>query len=612
MKNNLMRGIANILMAATLILASCGPKAPAAPAPTPTPAPAPAPAPTPAPTPTPTPAPAPTTETPKYGGTINILQTTDILIFDPAMGSQGNTVPLTNEHFTEGDWTKGPGGTGQNDFFSSTPPIETIKGHIAESWEIPAIGTVIFKIRRGVHYALDPANEASRLVNGRELTADDAVFSVKRLVTSAPRSNLYLGAPEMARAATVEKTGPWEVTIKTPVDPWWGFIAFFYGWAFRFQTPEVVQKYGDMQNWQNSVGTGPFILMDFVPGGVATLKRNPNYWDKDPFGPGKGNQLPYVDTVKLLVITDLSTQQAALRTGRLDWASPIEAEDARSLMKTLPNLKSVRLYTSSGRVIGMRTDKSELPFKDKRVRQALMMATDFEALRNDLYTGEADVLAWPVARNKETAGAYHPLEELPDSVQALFKYNPQKAKQLLTEAGYPNGFKTRIITQNVSIWMDPLAAVKSMWAKVGVDLEIQPRELAVYNSVSNGRAYDEMLFKAAVGGRANIPTMSSFRGETHWNVSFIKDAKAEEIFQEQQKNIIINDKKVFQLYYDLMPYLLEQAYVIPTPSPYTYLFWWPWVKNYHGENTVSFTGGQSWVKYVWIDRDLKEQMTGRR
>ncbi|MBI4283944.1 MAG: ABC transporter substrate-binding protein, partial [Chloroflexi bacterium] len=90
-------------------------------------------------------------------------------------------------------------------------------------------------------------------------------------------------------------------------------------------------------------------------------------------------------------------------------------------------------------------DKRELPFKDIRVRQALMMATDFQAIKNELYEGDADLLAWPVINQPETKGAYRPLETLPPAVAALWKYNPEKAKQLLAEAGYPNGFKTKVV-----------------------------------------------------------------------------------------------------------------------------------------------------------------------
>lgn len=598
-------------MSLSLILAACSPAAPTTPASPAAPA-----APTPAAPSSPS-APAvekaqqeasPAPNKPQYGGTINLLQTTDILYFDPIIGTPV-TYQLTNEHLTEGDWSKGPAGTGETNFFYAVNPREVTKGQLAESWQIPAIGTIVYQIRRGVRYSVNPASEASRLVNGREFTADDAVFSINRSIGTVT-SPTYRGAPEMAKSANATKTGAWEVTIKTPVDPWWGYIAFFSGWSFRTQVPEVVQKYGNAQDWRNSVGTGPYMLKEFVPSSTATLVRNPNYWDKNNIGPGKDDQLPYVDTVRYVIIPDISTQVAAIRTARVDWGTLFTAEDARNLTRANPKLVSSRRIGGSQAsiVIAMRTDKQDLPFKDRRVRQALTMGTDFESLKNDYYIGDAQVPAWPFADTEDVHAAYLPLEQQSPAVQELYKYNPTKAKQLLTEAGFPNGFKTKVITQSVTTWVDPMSAVKAMWAKIGVDVEIQPKELGVYNTITQTRTFDEMQMKQAVGGMANIATMSSYRGETHWNASFVKDDKAEQLFQEMQKNIIINQPKVLQMYKEFLPYLLEQAYVIPLPLPYIYTLWWPWVENYHGETSISFSGGNSWVKYVWIDQALKKSM----
>ena len=72
--------------------------------------------------------------------------------------------------------------------------------------------------------------------------------------------------------------------------------------------PELWEKYGDLTDWRNSCGSGPFILKDFVPGSSAYLERNDNYWETDPVGPGMGNPLPYLDGVEYLIIPDLSTK----------------------------------------------------------------------------------------------------------------------------------------------------------------------------------------------------------------------------------------------------------------------------------------------------------------
>ncbi|MEK7353447.1 MAG: hypothetical protein AABZ77_02940 [Chloroflexota bacterium] len=150
------------LMALSLVLAACGPAAaPATPS---------APAAPAAPT-TPTAPTVPTTEkpqqeavkpaleAPKYGGTFTFLQTAEILNFDPATGTSP-TFGLTNDTLTQSDWTKGPAGTEENDFRHNIPNLKFVTGSIVESWQIPEIGTFIFKIRRGIRYALNPASAA--------------------------------------------------------------------------------------------------------------------------------------------------------------------------------------------------------------------------------------------------------------------------------------------------------------------------------------------------------------------------------------------------------------------------------------------------------------------
>src|SRR3990172_3742105 len=283
----------NGLMALTLLVAACGPAAtPTAPT---VPATTTAPATTTVPSSQPTPtaektqkeAVAPAVEMPKYGGTFNILQGADILGFDNGAGLGGVTIALTHDTFGEADWSRGPAGTGEIDFEVPLPPREFLRPLMAGSWEIVEIGTVIFNLRKGVRFSFNPALEASRLVNGREFTVNDVIASFKRHTTSgALIPSLYRGPPDMSKNATIAQTGSNQVTIKTPVEPWWGFISFVGAWAFHFDPPEIVAKYGDAQGWQRSVGTGPYMLTDFVAGSAATLKKNPSYYDKDSAGPG--------------------------------------------------------------------------------------------------------------------------------------------------------------------------------------------------------------------------------------------------------------------------------------------------------------------------------------
>ena len=260
----------------------------------------------------------PSTEGPSYGGTFAKAYGMDITGFDEIYGFHANpttTIHLTNEELLTGDWARGKAGTGELAWDMGGNDIwEYKKGSLAESWDFSEPGVLVFHIRQGIHWALNPDTEASQLVNGRELTADDVVFTLT-MYRDNPRSYIHM----QPGLSTVEISALDKYTVVIKVDPAYVPAARMRYADFASIVPrEVVEKYGDMNDWRRSVGTGPFMLVDHVPGSLLTFKRNPDYWDTDPVGPGKGNQLPYLETVKYMIIPDSSTIQAAFRTGRID------------------------------------------------------------------------------------------------------------------------------------------------------------------------------------------------------------------------------------------------------------------------------------------------------
>src|ERR1035437_2732842 len=187
------------------------------------------------------------------------------------------------------------------------------------------------------------------------------------------------------------------------------------------------------------------MLTDYTKGSSLTYTKNPDYWETDPVGPGKGNKLPYVDVYKEVIITDVSARIAALRTGKIDIADgtaapaggALNSVDAQPLIKANPQIQYTKSLSNTPWAITRRTDKQDQPFKDVKVRQALMLATDFNALKQVLFGDDAEIDVWPV--NKNVTAMYQPLSEMPQAVQDLYTYNPTKAKQLLSDAGYPSG-----------------------------------------------------------------------------------------------------------------------------------------------------------------------------
>lgn len=548
-------------------------------------------------------------QTPQYGGTISLVYGSDINAFDEVYGnySFAVTVMLTNGELWQGDWSKGPAGSDETDWTDiMSDRWDQKAGDVAESWDFSQApqGIVVFKIRKGMHWALNNDSEASRLVGGRELTAQDVVFSLNQVITSQ-RSFIYSAAPGL-RTAEITAPDQYTVDIKVSQDEVSEALLRF-GDCVHMVPPEVVQKYGTMQDWRVSVGTGPFMLTDYVPGSEAVLKKNPTYWRTDPVGPGKGNQLPYVNGVNFLIVTDASTRLAAFRTGKID-EIVANKEDADTLLSQHPQLLSHEFLAADPRPTAMRTDKP--PFNDVRVRQALMMATDFPSIQKSLFYGEGVVVSWPVQPYDEYKGAYLGLDdpEMPDSVKALYTYNPDQAKELLKEAGYPDGFSTEVITDNSQTRVDYYSVLKSEWAKVGVDLSIKTVEAGVWLSRAMGRNYDQMM-ESPMSGPATYYQCANYWGSGFSNQSYVDDPRVDAARSEMQALVIKGDEAgAEKMHKDLMKYVLEQAWVIPTPDGYSRSVWWPWLQNYHGEQCVGYQDQNMWVTYSWIDQNVKKTM----
>ena len=607
MNKKIMWLVLSGLMVISLVMAACGPATPTTPTTPATTTPTTPTTPTSPTSPTtPTTPTAPAAAVPKYGGTLTLRLGGDITSFDEYKSMSPTTFSLTHEELVTGDWTKGPAGTGECDWtlVGSTKLTQSV-GAVAESWELPEVGHMVWHIRHGIHWALDPNSEASRLVNGRELTADDVVFTLKR-VTTEPRAYIKTAYPDLS--ATIEVTAPddYTVVIKVPVSQYSNALGVLPD-LIHIVCPEPVQKYGNMDNWKWQVGTGPFILTDYVAGSQALLVRNPNYWDKDPIGPGKGNQLPYLDAVKFLILPDNSTAQAALRVGKLDRSAAGTITDLQSALQGAPDLQYKKTLGHTAACIAMWVNKPNLPFYDKRVRQALMMGTDFNIIKDQLYEGDAEIQSWPNPYQKEYKSIFVPISEMPSSVQELYQYNPDKSKVLLKEAGYPTGFKTRIICSDTHV--DYLAVIKDMWSKIGVDLELDIKASATYSTISTGLTYDEMMYAGAGGAIGRYYSCNTFDGTGYFNPSQVADPVVKKAVAEMADLFNIQDfEKLDEIYRNLLPYVLEQAWVIPKPAVYGYNLWWPWVKNYHGESSIGYTNTSNYPKYIWLDQDLKASM----
>jgi peptide/nickel transport system substrate-binding protein len=239
------------------------------------------------------------------------------------------------------------------------------------------------------------------------------------------------------------------------------------------------------------------------------------------------------------------------------------------------------------------------------------MALDFDAINKNLFGDDARTLTWPVGYYDEYKDAYLGLDdpEMPASVKELYSNNPTKAKQLLAEAGFPNGFKATIVIRQDAVIVDYYSMLQAMWANIGINVNLDIKEYAVYMSVLRGRAYEQMEY-GTYSPIANLYSCTAYSGTTQTNSSYVPTDPVVEKAKAQMQALAVTDTgKADKIHKELMKYVLDQAWAIPYPAPANYTLWWPWLKNYPGITSVGYINEPNWAQFAWVDQNLKKNLT---
>ena len=327
------------------------------------------------------------------------------------------------------------------------PKDLTIQPALAESYQVNEGATIYtFKLRKGVMFHDDPCFEGGK---GREMKAADVKYCLDKVCASDPMNQGYFifqnrvkGANEYYQSTLAKKplTGgvsgitalddyTIQIELVKPYSGLYNVLTMQYAWIYP---KEAFDKYG-MDMRIKCVGTGPFKIKDMKEGETVILERNPNYYQSDEHG----NQLPYLDFIKYTFIKEKKAELLEFRKGGLDVVYQLPLEMIDEVVGELEEAKvggnpSFQMQVEPSMAIqylGFQ-HQNEL-FKNKKLRQAFNYAIDREALVNFTLKGDGSPAKF---------GYVPPFSKDYDNTKIKgYGFDPDQARKLLAEAGYPNG-----------------------------------------------------------------------------------------------------------------------------------------------------------------------------
>ncbi|MBC8259542.1 MAG: ABC transporter substrate-binding protein [SAR324 cluster bacterium] len=308
---------------------------------------------------------------------------------------------------------------------------------LAESWNISADGlTYTFNLRSGVKFH-----------DGAAFDSSDVVFSLER-ARSENSTNAQKALFSAITAVKAQGTDSVVVTLKSPT----GNFLFNMGWGDAV----IVDSASAASNKSKPIGTGPFTFKRWVKGDRIELGQNANYW---------GQKLA-LKTATFKIIPDPAAAVAALMAGDVDAFANFPAPEMAAQFQSDSRF-TVKVGSTEGETI-LSTNNQQKPFDDLRVRQAIAHAIN----KQEIIDGAMFGFGTPIGTH------FAPHHAAYVDLTGTYPHDTEKAKQLLAEAGYPNGFKATIKLPPPSYARRGGEIIAAQLRKVGIQLEIIPVEWA--------------------------------------------------------------------------------------------------------------------------------------
>jgi peptide/nickel transport system substrate-binding protein len=369
--------------------------------------------------------------------TLVIDTTAEAESLDPALATQASGFSIISSVFDN---------LVERDYNGALVPI------LAESWSLPEPNTIDFKLRQGVTFH-----------NGEPFNAASVKFSIDRLLAPDLKSPLAGGWPKAFQSVEVIDDYTARFHLSQPDATIFDALAT----SGAMLPPQYYSQNSEDFLSANPVGSGPFKFVESVRDDHTTLARNPSYWGVDTY---KGT--PLVGTVIFRPVPNAGTRMADLLNGTADMMFDVSPDDLDSLRgRASEGYQVVTGNAAKLQFVEFMPKKASDPLADRRVRQALNHAVDVEAIVTNLFKGLGTRQSSPIMTG---ALGYDP------GVPA-YDYNPTFARQLLADAGYPNGFTATMDLASADNPSEALAVIGQL-QQVGVTVQPKTLELALFNT----------------------------------------------------------------------------------------------------------------------------------
>jgi len=518
---------------------------------------------------------------PRYGGTLITYSAGDPPSIDP--WHTATTQMLLPMSVVYDRLVHGPVGPGVDPALYSTVP------GLAESWEVSEdLLKYTFHLRKGVKWHNLPP------VNGREFDAEDVKFTFDLFTSPLSVQRGFLEAVD--RVEVVDKyTAVFHMKRVNP-----GILGVFATPGRGYILP---RESADINRKVKAIGTGPFMVTaDYEYKVGITERRNPDYFEFD----GAGNRLPYLDGYRVVIIPDSSAALTAFRTGKIDRGPTLTPFALRGLMKTNPTTIVQESFGSpyGNTATGFRLDKD--PWKDARVRRAMALAIDFETVAKTIFEVPFDSPSY-------VPGAW--IGQPSNSIAALTKdcgcpwytYDPKRAKELLAEAGFPNGLTTSLEAHFYGdvARTEMYELLATYWKTIGANVKINQLDLTIFRGNLERAAWTDLAFIFIVPTPASMDAVvEAFVPGNGANplTGLVNDERLTALAKEFQASYKDGARQK-ELFKQIRAYWLDQVFSIPLAKGVSYSYSAPRLRNWQPTSSFLITSDWRVAMVAWIDDD---------